>query len=164
VFNKATCAILLASFMGRLRARNASSSLIQGELLFSFTSLNMQDAASNRNLSLFWSILTLLRLVFSAFVIKLSHKWLPVGVRERRCGAATDTCLKCIQPETVPHLYLCHSRTTSRDQFIAQLAKHLKDATTAADLRCTIVNGIQQWILTDTRCKVDGRAIRRAWK
>jgi hypothetical protein len=89
-----------------------------------------------------------------AFVIKLGHNWLPVGVRERRCGAATDTCPKCIQPETVPHLYLCHSRTTLRDQFITQLAMHLKDtstaaASTAADLRCTIERGIQQWFLTD---------------
>jgi hypothetical protein len=83
------------------------------------------------------------------FVIKLSHNWLPVGVRERRCGAATGTCPKCIQPETVPHLYLCHSRTTWRDQFIAQLAKNLKDASTAADRRYTIVNGIHKWILTD---------------
>jgi hypothetical protein len=39
VFNKATSGILLASFMGRLRARNASSSLIKG-VVFSFTKLN----------------------------------------------------------------------------------------------------------------------------
>jgi hypothetical protein len=65
------------------------------------------------------------------FVIKLSHSWLPVGVREHRCGAATDTCPECIQPETVPYLYLCRSRTTWRDQFITQLTKHLKDASTA---------------------------------
>jgi hypothetical protein len=41
------------------------------------------------------------------FAIKLSHNCLPVGILERRCGAATDACPKCIQPETVPHLYLC---------------------------------------------------------
>jgi hypothetical protein len=28
------------------------------------------------------------------------------------------------------------------------LTKHLKDATTAADLRCTFVEGIQQWFTT----------------
>jgi hypothetical protein len=49
----------------------------------------------------------------------------------------------------VPHLYLCHSRTTWRDQFIAQLMKHLKDASTTGDLRYTIVNDIHKWILTD---------------
>jgi hypothetical protein len=86
----------------------------------------MLDAASNRALSIFWNILTLLRFVFRTFVIKLSHNWLLGGVWERRCGAATDTCPKCIPPESVPHLYyLCHSRTTWDDQFIAQLTKHL---------------------------------------
>jgi hypothetical protein len=62
------------------------------------------------------------------FVIKLSHDWLPVGVRERRYGAATDTCTKCIQLDIVRHLYLCHSRTNWRDQFIDKPTKHLKDA------------------------------------
>jgi hypothetical protein len=84
-----------------------------------------------------------------SFVIKLSHYWLPFGIRERRCGAATDTCPKCIQPETVPHLYLCHSRTNWLDQFIDKLTKHLKDAPTTADLRCTIVEGIQKRFLND---------------
>jgi hypothetical protein len=49
---------------------------------------------------------------------------------------------QCIQPETVPHLYLCHSRTTWRNQFIAQLTQHLKDTFNAADLRCTIIRVI----------------------
>jgi hypothetical protein len=83
------------------------------------------------------------------FVIKLSHNWLPVGVQERRCGAAIVTCPECIQPETAPHLYLCHSQTTWRDQFIAKLTKDLKNVSTAAALRCTIVEGIQKWFLTD---------------
>jgi hypothetical protein len=34
-------------------------------------------------------------------------------------------------------------------QFITQLTKHLKDISTAADLRCITVKGIQQWFLTD---------------
>jgi hypothetical protein len=49
------------------------------------------------------------------FVIKLSHDWLPVGVREHIYGAPNATCPKCIQPETVSHLYLCHSRTNWHD-------------------------------------------------
>jgi hypothetical protein len=61
----------------------------------------------------------------------------------------TDTCPKCIQLETVRHLYLCHSRTNWRDSFIDKLTKHLKYASTAADLRCTIVEGIQKSFLTD---------------
>jgi hypothetical protein len=46
-------------------------------------------------------------------------------------NAATDICPQCIEPETVPHLYCT--------LFIVQLTKHLKDASTAADTRCTIV-------------------------
>jgi hypothetical protein len=45
-------------------------------------------------------------------------------------------------------LYLCHSRTNWREQFIDKLTKHLKDASTAADLRC-IVEGSQKWFQTD---------------
>jgi hypothetical protein len=83
------------------------------------------------------------------FVIKLSHDWLPVGVREHRNGAATDTWPKCIHLETIRHLYPCHSTTNWRDQFIDKLTKHLKDASTAADLRCTIADGVQKWFLTE---------------
>jgi hypothetical protein len=82
------------------------------------------------------------------FAIKFSHDWLPVDVRDYRNGAAIDTCPQCIQLETSRHLYHCHSRTLWRDQFIDKLTKHLKDATTAADLRCTIVEGIQKWFTT----------------
>jgi Holliday junction resolvase RusA-like endonuclease len=42
-----------------------------------------------------------------------------------------------------------YSRTNRRDQSIDNLTKHLKDASTAADLRCTIVEGIQKWFWTD---------------
>jgi hypothetical protein len=93
------------------------------------------------------AISTLTQLV-RTFVVKLSHDWLLVGVREHTHGAPNATCSKCIQPETVRHLYLCHSRTNWRDQFSAKLTKHLKDASTAANLRCTIVEGIQKWFLT----------------
>jgi hypothetical protein len=47
-------------------------------------------------------------------VIKVSHDWLPVSVRERRCGAVTAMYPKCLQLETVRHLYhLCHSRSVA---------------------------------------------------
>jgi hypothetical protein len=46
-----------------------------------------------------------------------------------------------LELETVSHLHLCHSQTTWRDDFIAKLTKRLKDTSTAADLRCTIVKG-----------------------
>jgi hypothetical protein len=82
------------------------------------------------------------------FVIKHSTDWLPVGVREKRYGAATDTCPKCNQTETNTHLYTCQSRTAWRKQFITQLRKHLIDTSTAADLRCSIVEGIESWLLT----------------
>jgi hypothetical protein len=82
------------------------------------------------------------------FVIEFSHDWLPVGVWDYRNGAATDTCPQCIQLETTRHLYLCHSITLWRDQFIDKLTKHLKDASTATDLRCIIVEGIQKWFTT----------------
>jgi hypothetical protein len=82
------------------------------------------------------------------FAIKLRHDWLPVGVRERRCGATTDICPRCTHSETIPQLYLRQSRTTWRDQFITQLQKHLIDTSTAADLYCIIVQGIQNWFLT----------------
>jgi hypothetical protein len=52
-------------------------------------------------------------------------------------------------------LYLCDSRKNWRDQFIAKLTKHLKDASTAADLRRTIVEGIQKWFLTDDKNESD---------
>jgi hypothetical protein len=37
------------------------------------------------------------------FVVKFSHGWLPIGVRERLCSGTTDTC-QCSEIETVPHL------------------------------------------------------------
>jgi hypothetical protein len=84
------------------------------------------------------------------FVIKPSHDWLPIGVLEHKYGAPNATCPKCIQPETVRrHLYLCHSRTNWRNQFIEKLTKNLKDASTIADLRCTNIEGIQKSFRTD---------------
>jgi hypothetical protein len=39
------------------------------------------------------------------FVVKLSHGWLTIGERERRCSATTDLCFQCNEIEIVPHLY-----------------------------------------------------------
>jgi hypothetical protein len=80
-------------------------------------------------------------------VIKHSTDWLPVGVREKRYGAATDTCPICNRAETNTHLYTCQARTDWRNQLITQLRKHLIDTSTAADLRCSIVEGIESWLL-----------------
>jgi hypothetical protein len=35
------------------------------------------------------------------FVVKFSHSWLPIGVRERRCSTTTDLCPQCTEIETV---------------------------------------------------------------
>ena len=85
------------------------------------------------------------------FVVKHTHDWLPVGVRECRYGAATDTCPQCNQSETMTHLYTCSSRTAWRDQFVSRLQKHLADTSTAADIRCLIAAGIQNWLLTGAK-------------
>jgi hypothetical protein len=82
------------------------------------------------------------------FVVKHTHDWLPVGIRERRCGAATDTCPQCQQSETMTHLYTCTARTEWRARFITQLKRHLADTSTAADTRLIIVKGIENWLLT----------------
>jgi hypothetical protein len=65
-----------------------------------------------------------------------------------------DTALRMIPARSAfnPKPYrTCISATLGQigDQFIAKLTKHLKDASTAADLQCTIVKGIQKWFLTD---------------
>jgi hypothetical protein len=48
------------------------------------------------------------------FVVKLTHGWLPIGVRERRCSGTTDKCPQCSEIETVPHLYRCQSSTVAQ--------------------------------------------------
>jgi hypothetical protein len=94
-------------------------------------------------------------------VIKLSHGWLPVGVRERRCGAATDICTQCIQPVTVPYRTVPYRTVPYRTVPVplplpCDLARsahlsaqwHLVDTSTATDLQCIIVEDIQNWFLT----------------
>ena len=82
------------------------------------------------------------------FVVKLSHGWLPIGVRERRCSAMTDLCPQCNEIETVPHLYRCPARAPWRHRFLIHLHGHLKETKTAADIRCIIIKGIENWFLT----------------
>jgi hypothetical protein len=81
-------------------------------------------------------------------VVKLSHSWSPIGVRERRCSATTDLCPQCNEIETVPHLYRCQARVPWRHRFLIHLHGHLKEHDTAADIRCIITKGIEKWFLT----------------
>jgi hypothetical protein len=59
------------------------------------------------------------------FVVKFTHNWLPIGVRERRCSATSDLCRHCNDVETVPHLYRCQSREAWRHRFPIHLNGHL---------------------------------------
>jgi hypothetical protein len=52
-------------------------------------------------------------------------------------------CPQCSEIETVPHLYRCQSRAQWRNRFVIHLHGHLKDTKTAADLRRTIIQGIE---------------------
>jgi hypothetical protein len=60
-------------------------------------------------------------------VVKLSHGWLPIGVRERRCSATTACCPQCNEIETVPHMYRCQARAPWRHRFLIHLHGHLKE-------------------------------------
>jgi hypothetical protein len=82
------------------------------------------------------------------YVVKFSHSWLPIGVRERRCSATTDLCPQCTEIETVPHLYRCEARGPWRHRFLIHLHGHLTENKTAADIRCIITKGIENWFLT----------------
>jgi hypothetical protein len=79
-------------------------------------------------------------------VVKFSHGWLPIGVRERRCSATNDLCPQCNEIETVPHLYRCQAREPWRHWFLIHLLGHLKETKTAADIRCKIIKGIEHLI------------------
>ena len=81
-------------------------------------------------------------------MVKLRHSWLPIGVSERRCSATTDLCPQCKEIETVPHLYRCEARAAWRHRFLIHLHEHLKETKTAADIRCIITKGIENWFLT----------------
>jgi hypothetical protein len=81
-------------------------------------------------------------------VVKFSHGWLPIGVRERLCSGTTDTCPQCSEIETVPHLYRCESRAQWRYRFVIHLHGHLKETKTVHDLRCIIIKGIESWFIT----------------
>jgi hypothetical protein len=83
-----------------------------------------------------------------AFVVKVSHGWLPIGEHERRCSATTDLCPQCNEIETVPHLYRCQVRAAWRHRFLIHLQGHLEDIHAAADICCIILAGIQIWFLT----------------
>ena len=81
------------------------------------------------------------------FVVKFTHNWLPIGVRKRRCSAASDLCRHCNECETVPHLCRCQSREAWRHRFLIHLNGHLIETKTATDIRCIITKGIASWFL-----------------
>ena len=64
------------------------------------------------------------------FVVKFTHSWLPIGVRESRCSDTTALCAECNEVETVPHLYRCQARGTWRNRFLVHLSGHLDDTHT----------------------------------
>jgi hypothetical protein len=82
------------------------------------------------------------------FVVRLSHGWLLIGVRERRYSATTDLCPQCNEIETVPHLYRYQARAPWCHRFLIHLHGHLEENDTAADIRCIINKGIDKWFLT----------------
>jgi hypothetical protein len=55
---------------------------------------------------------------------------------------------QCNEIETVPHLYRCQARETWRHRFLIHLHGHLIEHDTAADIRCIITKGIENWFLT----------------
>jgi hypothetical protein len=81
------------------------------------------------------------------FVVKLTHNWLPIGVRERRCSATSALCRHCNEVETVSYLYRCQFRAEWRHQFLLTLNGYLIEIITAADIRCIIIKGIESWFL-----------------
>jgi hypothetical protein len=81
-------------------------------------------------------------------VVKFSHGWLPIGVRERRCSGTTDIYPQYSEIETVPHLYRCQARSQWRHRFLIHLTVHLKETNTAAKLCCIIIKGIESWFIT----------------
>ena len=82
------------------------------------------------------------------FVIKFTHSWLPIGVRESRCSATTALCAECNEVETVPHLYRCQARGTWRNRFLVHFSGHLDETHTADNIRCKLLDDIQHWFLT----------------
>jgi NMD protein affecting ribosome stability and mRNA decay len=127
------------------RKRTITSELADSELREYLQELNGRTAQTHDSISwkAYRSSSSTISITVRTFVIKHSIEWLPIGVRERRHGAATDTCPNCNQSETMSHLYTCSARTAWHEQFMTQLRKHLVDTSTAADIRGLIVNGIR---------------------
>jgi hypothetical protein len=80
-------------------------------------------------------------------VVKLTHGWLPIGVREEtmqwydRQMSAMQRNRDCSPPVPLPV-------EQWRNRFVIHLHGHLKDTKTAADLRRTIIQGIESWFIT----------------
>jgi hypothetical protein len=85
-----------------------------------------------------------------AFVVKLSHSWLPIGVRERRCSATTDPARNVTKSRLFPIYTASQAPAPWRHRFLIHLHGHLKETDTAADIRCTISKG-RTGFLPETR-------------
>jgi hypothetical protein len=77
-------------------------------------------------------------------VVKLSHGWLPIGVRERRCSATTDLARNVSKSRLFPSPAAARP-STWRNRFLIHYG-HLKETDTAADIRCIIIK--VKWFLT----------------
>jgi hypothetical protein len=77
------------------------------------------------------------------FVVKLTHNWLLIGVRKRRCSATSDLCRHCNEVETAPHVYRYQSRETWRHRFLTHRNGHLIGTKTTANICCIITKGIE---------------------
>jgi hypothetical protein len=80
------------------------------------------------------------------FVVKLTHGCYPLAYAKTMQWY--DRQMSAMQRNRdVPHLY-CQSRAQWRNRFVIHLHGHLKDTKTAADLRRTIIQGIESWFIT----------------
>jgi hypothetical protein len=88
-------------------------------------------------------LLTVLR----TFVVKLTHGWLPIGVRERRCSATNDLARNASKSRLFHTCTAARRASTWRNRFLILLQGHLTETDTAADIRCMIIKGIENWFL-----------------
>jgi hypothetical protein len=80
------------------------------------------------------------------FVVKLTHRWLPVATRQFREGAETDQCILCKEKEDIDHLYKCQQRKDWKEEFKKALRDEMDILETAADTRNAIIKRVEQWL------------------
>jgi hypothetical protein len=82
-------------------------------------------------------------------VVRLSHSWLPIGVRERRCSTMTDLCPQCNENrDCYPSVSLPGSCAVAPSFSDPPPLEPFKETHTAADVRYIILKGIESWLLT----------------